>query len=289
MTSGREPARGDLPPLPPRPADGHKGTFGRVVALAGSDRFSGAAVLVARAALRSGAGLAVIACPARVLPQIAARVMAEITEPLPDAPPGVLATVSVRRALELAGAADAVALGPGLSDDPRALDFARAVTLRCTRPLVLDADGLNAFAGRLEELAACPAPLVLTPHPGEAARLLGVSAADVQRDRAGAVSELARRSGATCLLKGAATLVAEGTRRARNGTGNSGMATGGSGDVLTGVIAALLAQGMAPFEAAVLGAHLHGRAGDLAAAVTGERSLIATDLLDHLQDAFLER
>jgi NAD(P)H-hydrate epimerase len=182
-----------------------------------------------------------------------------------------------------------VALGPGLTDDPRALAFARAVALRCTRPLVLDADGLNAFAGRVDELAGAAAPRVLTPHPGEAARLLSVTTAEVERDRAGAVGELAARSGATCLLKGAGTLVALGSQRAVNSTGNAGMATGGSGDVLTGVIAALLAQGMQPFDAATLGAWLHGRAGDLAAAALGQHALMASDILDHLAPAFRER
>jgi len=271
-----------VPALPARPRDGHKGTFGRVVVVAGSPRYTGAAVLAARAALRTGCGLAAVACPATVHPWIAARLLCETSDPLPDVAPGVFGAPSLEPALAACAGADAVALGPGLSADEAPLAFARSFAARVTVPTVIDADGLNAFAGRIEDLREGPGPRVVTPHPGEAARLLGRSTAEVSADREGAVRELAERSGAVAVLKGAGTLVCDGSRLFENRTGNPGMATGGAGDVLTGIVAALLAQGLAAFDAAVLGVHLHGKAGDLAAARMGEPGLIATDLLDFL-------
>jgi NAD(P)H-hydrate epimerase len=282
------PPPADLPALPDRPRDGHKGTFGKVVVLAGSPRYSGAAVLCARAALRAGAGLAVIGCPRTIHPSIAARVLCETTAPLPDVAPGVFGRISIADALALAESGDAVALGPGLANDPGTLEFARALTGALAIPTVVDADALNAFVGHTAELARVPGPRVYTPHPGEAARLLGLTTAAVQQDR-NAASELLSALGAgTWVLKGAGTLVRDGERVVRNPTGNPGMATGGTGDVLTGVVAALLAQGLAPFDAARLGAWLHGRAGDHAAARLGERSVLATDLLAALPTAFRE-
>ena len=276
-----------LPVLPPRPRDGHKGTFGHVLCLAGSLEYPGAAVLCARAALRGGAGLATLGYPAFLRSIVAAHLLCEMGVGLPDEH-GVLGPVAVDRALALAAGRDAVALGPGLSRAAPAEAFAREVALRCERPLVLDADGLNAFEGRAADLRSAAGPRVLTPHPGEAARLLGCGTSEITADRDGAARRLAATTGCVVLLKGADTLICDGATVFVNATGNAGLATGGSGDVLTGLLAALLAQGLGTVDAARLGAHLHGRAGDLAADEIGERGMIAADVLDRLPAALRE-
>lgn len=294
MTVPLPPPPGDLPALPARPHDGHKGTFGRVVVLAGSPRYSGAAVLCARAALRTGAGLARIGCPATVHSSIAARVLCETTAPLPDVAPGVLGPISVADAVALSASADAVALGPGLGDAAPTFAFVHALLEALDQPTVIDADALNALSalsatpGAATSLPADRANRVFTPHPGEAARLLGRSTPSIQADRAAALDDLTSLAAGVWVLKGAGTLIGDGTRSVRNATGNSGLASGGTGDVLTGIVASLLAQGMPTYEAAVLGVWLHGRAGDHAARRVGEHALMATDLLDSLPTALLE-
>jgi len=273
-----------LPRLATRPRDAHKGDFGRVLVVAGSRGMVGAGALAAQAALRSGAGLVTLATPAMVEQAAATKLTCATTLPLPDRPGGALAPAAARRVLSAADGFDVVALGPGLS--LHAAPAVRALVPRLRLPLVLDADGLNALAGRAGLLLRRPAPTVLTPHPGELARLTGRSVADIQARRAEAAARHAREWRCIVLLKGAGTVVTDGRRVYVNRTGNPGMATGGSGDVLTGVIAALIGQGLPAFEAAALGARLHGRAGDLAARERGEVSLIATDLLDTLPRAF---
>jgi NAD(P)H-hydrate epimerase len=276
-----------LPELPPRPRDGHKGTFGHVLCLAGSLDYPGAAVLCTRAALRGGAGLVTLGYPAFLRPVIGPQLLCEMGYGLPDEH-GVLGPVAVDRAVALAHERDAVALGPGLSRAAHAAQFARDVALRCERPLVLDADGLNAFEGHTGDLRRAAGPRILTPHPGEAARLLGCTTAEVAADREAAARQLAADTEAVVLLKGADTVVCDATVVCVNTTGNVGLATGGSGDVLTGLVAALLAQGLPPFEAARLGAHLHGRAAEFAAAEHGVHGMIASDLLRHLPHALRE-
>jgi len=270
-----------IPSLPDRPRDGHKGTFGHVLCLAGSRDYPGAAVLTTRAALRGGAGLATLGYPGSLHTVIASHLVCEIGIALPERD-GVLGRDAMEQALTLADERDAVALGPGITCTHEAVVFVRGIALRSERPLVLDADGLNAFEGHAGDLRDAAGPRVLTPHPGEASRLLGISTSAVSANRDDAARELAELTGATVLLKGAGTIVSDGERRHVCETGNPGMATGGSGDVLTGLVAALLAQGMNTFDAAVLGAHLHGAAGDLAAADLGEHGLIASDVLDRL-------
>jgi len=270
-----------IPSLPERPRDGHKGTFGHVLCLAGSRDYPGAAVLTTRAALRGGAGLATLGYPGSLHTVIASHLVCEIGIALPERD-GVLGRDAMEQALTLADERDAVALGPGITCTHEAVVFVRGIALRSERPLVLDADGLNAFEGHAGDLRDAAGPRVLTPHPGEASRLLGISTSAVSANRDDAARELAELTGATVLLKGAGTIVSDGERRHVCETGNPGMATGGSGDVLTGLVAALLAQGMNTFDAAVLGAHLHGAAGDLAAADLGEHGLIASDVLDRL-------
>lgn len=276
-----------VPPLPPRPAEGHKATFGHVLVLAGSYRYTGAAVLTARAALRSGCGLVTLGCPKSAHEAIAGHLLCEMSLPLPDAAPGVFGRDAISEVLDAADRMQAVALGPGITTDGPAMEFAQDVAVLCPLPMVIDADGVNALAGAAQRLEWAEGARVLTPHPGEAARLLGCTTAEVLADREEAAIRIAREAHAVVLLKGARTVVTDAERLYVNATGNSGMATAGSGDVLTGVVAALLAQGLPAFEATVLAAYLHGVAGDLAAARLGEHGLIATDLLDELPQAFV--
>ena len=211
-----------------------------------------------------------------------------MTEGLPESSAGELGPTALDRALELAANVDALAIGPGLGRSPGARALIVGLIEGRTVPAVLDADGLNAFApGSAEtELSAGDHDLVLTPHPGEAARLLGLTNAAVQADRLTAARTLAERSGATVVLKGHRTLIAEPDGLvAVNSTGNPGMATAGTGDVLTGVIGAFLAAGMAGRDAARLAAYVHGVAGDLAAAARGPEGLVASDVVHRLPDA----
>lgn len=265
--------------LPPRRPDTHKGDYGTVLVVAGSPGMAGAAYLAAEAAYRAGAGLVVVACPERVADILSIKHTCGIVRPFGR-------RGAARSVLAEAGRSTAAVLGPGLSREPAAVGLVRELAARLEIPFVLDADGLNAFEDRPELLARARAPRILTPHPGEAARLLGVAAREIQADREGAVRELARRFGGVAVLKGHGTLVTDGRRLFRNRTGNPGMATGGSGDVLAGVLGGLLGQKLPPFEAACLGVQVHGRAGDLGARELGEVSLMATDLLSYLPHAF---
>ena len=255
-----------VPALPERPRDAHKGTFGTVLVVAGSDGMLGAAILCARGALRGGAGLVQAALPAEL--------RAPFTVAVPAATTLGRGGAALQRAV---AAATAIVVGPGLGEGHRTRALVLGVLRAARAPVVLDADALNALAPLRAALPGA-APKLLLPHPGEAGRLLGSSAAAVQRDRVAAVTALAARSGAVAVLKGAGTLVCDGARLFRNATGNPGMATGGTGDVLAGLVGALLAQGMAPFDAACLGVHAHGRAGDRVAARLGRTGLCAEDL-----------
>jgi hydroxyethylthiazole kinase-like uncharacterized protein yjeF len=276
------------PALSPRARDSHKGTFGRVLAVAGSPAMTGAAVLCAEGAVRGGAGLVTLGIPARIHPWVASRALCWMTLPLPDTADGALAAAAAGPVLEFLARCEAFALGPGLGLHPETGEFVREAVEEAPVPAVVDADGLNPLAGRLEVLRRAKAPRVLTPHPGEFARLAGVSTRKVQEDRRGAAEALARKTGAVVVLKGRGTVVSDGRRTYVNDTGNPGMASGGVGDVLTGVIAALLAQGLEPMAAAALGVRVHGRAGDLAAGRVGEVSCCAADVLEALGPAFAE-
>lgn len=272
--------------LPPRPRDTHKGEAGRVLVVAGSVGMAGAAVLAGRAALRAGAGLVTLAVPEPIAAIVAGASLETMTIALPSCERGRLDPAAAARIIELAPRFDAVALGPGLGGG--ALDEELAATLRravlgCEVPLVLDADGLNAFAGRIGELADRAAATVLTPHAGEAARLLDASVEEVLSDRLASVREASWCARSVVVLKGRQSLVAApNSEVAITPTGNPALATGGSGDVLTGVVAALLAGGLAPFEAARLGTYWHGLAGDEVAAVKGDRGVVATDVIEVL-------
>ena len=255
-----------VPGLPRRRRDAHKGTFGTVLVVAGSPAMLGAAILCARGALRGGAGLVRACLP----PALRAPVLVAVPA----------ATTLARSGTAAAWLEDATAVvaGPGLGATAATQRLVRGLLAAGRVPLVLDADALNVLAP-LRRPPATRAPVLLTPHPGEAARLLGRgSAADVQRARTAAALELAARAGALTILKGAGTIVTDGERLFVNRTGNPGMATGGSGDVLSGLLGALLAQGMEPFDAACLAVHAHGRAGDLVARRLSPAGLCAEDL-----------
>jgi ADP-dependent NAD(P)H-hydrate dehydratase / NAD(P)H-hydrate epimerase len=273
--------------FPPRPREAHKGTYGYLLIVGGSLGKTGAAALAARAAMRAGGGLVTTATAASQQPVVAGLVVESMTEPLAETAAGTVALAARARVLELARARDAVALGPGLGLDPDTQELARQLARDLDRPLVLDADALTALAGRLELLGQAPAPRCLTPHPAEMARLLGTAVADVQRDRVGAARGVASEFGVHVALKGATTVVAAADGRVfLNPTGNPGMASGGTGDVLTGIVGAFLARGMDAPDALVAAVYLHGSAGDLAAARLGEESLVASDVIDSLPDAF---
>ena len=271
--------------LPPRRPAGHKGTYGTVLAIVGATGLAGAAALCAEAALRSGAGLCQVACPAPVAATVGAHLAEATARPLPADPDGLLGAEAVERLPSLLGAADAVAAGPGLGRGVGVRAVVRRLLEVYAGSLVLDADGLNAV--ELRDLRNASGRLVITPHPGEAGRLLGCSGADVQADRLAAVRRLAQEGRCVAVLKGAGTLVAAAEHPVWvNPTGNDGMATGGSGDVLAGLIAGLCAQGAEPHAAAVAGVYVHGLAGDRAAAALGRRAMLAGDLLNRLGDAF---
>jgi NAD(P)H-hydrate epimerase len=272
----------------PRAHDSHKGTYGRVLVVAGSRGKSGAAHLAAMGALRSGAGLVTVATPASVLPIVSALGAEYMTLPLDESADGVVVESAVDAVL--AFHADVIAVGPGLGNTPAANAFVRALLSRTTVPIVLDADALNAFAGDAVALVGREGiDVVITPHPGEMARLIGLTIDDVQAHRLDIAREFATSHRAHVILKGHRTIVASPDGVAAiNLTGNAGMATGGTGDVLTGMIAGWIGQLRDAASAARLAVFLHGLAGDLAEAEMGEQALLARDVLSHLGRAVLD-
>jgi ADP-dependent NAD(P)H-hydrate dehydratase len=275
-----------LPALPRRPVDSNKGEFGKILVIAGSRGMSGAAVLCGSAALRGGAGLVRVAVPQELWPIIAAGNPCLMTAPMSQDDHGRISAAATGDLVDLAQANDVVALGPGLGQSADLSTLVATLVQQISKPLVLDADGLNTIAARAEVLGKHAGPVIITPHPGEFGRLLHMDTAAVQARRQELAAEFAARHGLIVVLKGHDTVVTDGRRVYRNNTGNPGMATAGAGDVLTGLIAALLGQGLDAFAAAQLGVHVHGRAGDLARDELGERGLIATDLLSYLPRAF---
>lgn len=269
----------DIPKLRPRRIDAHKGDFGRVLIVAGSRGMSGAAILCGSAALRAGAGLVTVACPDDVWPIVAAGNPCYMTLPLSDNDP-----LPLEQAID---AADVVVAGPGMGMSAASQNRVATLLRSSAKRMLLDADALNVVAQSPQFLTPHQGDRILTPHPGEMSRLTGLSTADIQSRREEVTSGAAQKFASVLVLKGHETLVCDGARLYRNSTGNPGMATGGTGDVLSGVIGALWAQGLSAFDAAVLGVHVHGLAGDLAKARLGETSLTARDLLDYLPPAFV--
>lgn len=276
----------DIPRLPARRADSHKGTFGHALVIAGSRGMSGAAALAGMAALRGGAGLVSVACPDVVAPIVATIEPSYLTFPCPSNSAGQFSCRAV--APILSRPADAVALGPGMGQSADLGQFVRALASATNVPLVLDADALNVLSTAGFDLAPRAAATILTPHPGEFARASGLTTAEIAARRVDAAADFARDKSVIVVLKGHQTVVTDGQRVFLNDTGNPGMATGGTGDVLTGLLVALLAQGIEPFGAACLAARAHGRAGDLAMAAIGGVSIIASDLLAALPRALAQ-
>jgi NAD(P)H-hydrate epimerase len=275
-----------------RTSHANKGDVGKVLLVAGSRGKTGAACLAGEAALRAGTGLVTVATPESSHPVVAAQLIREcMTEPLAETESGMAAREAADRVIELAEARDVLAMGPGLGSEDSTRSLVRAVALKRSGPVVIDADGLNALAPWGENLRGSEElPIVLTPHPGEMARLVGRSISDVVANRIDLSRDFATRHAVILVLKGSRTVVASPDGEVFiNPTGNAGMATGGTGDVLTGIIAGLLAQKPGDALGATISAvYLHGLAGDLAASRLGLRALIASDVTAHLGEAFIE-
>lgn len=265
--------------LPARPPAGHKGSFGHVLIVAGSAGKTGAAALSAEGAARVGAGLVTVACPESTNPILEVKCTEAMTAPVAETAAHELAAGAEKPILDLAWDRDVVAIGPGIGRGDETQALVRRLVERIQRPLVLDADALLALADAADLLQGRDAPTILTPHPGEAAALLACSPAEINRDRPAAARALARETGAVVVLKGAATVTAEPDGRCIvNPTGGPILATGGTGDVLTGLVGGLLAQGIDAFEAGALAAYIHGSAADRLADRIGDTGVLAGDL-----------
>jgi ADP-dependent NAD(P)H-hydrate dehydratase len=280
MTTPLDPT---LPRLPPRPADAHKGTFGTALIIAGSRGMTGAAALAGMAALRGGAGLVKLAVADSCLETVAGYEPSYMTVPLPDDIDGRISGEAYARIADLARSATVVALGPGMGRSPELDRLVAQLYHEIPVPMLCDADALNALSTNPEVLRQHAGSRILTPHPGEFARLVGHKYPGEEQEMA--ALELAARCELIVVLKGHRTYVTDGRRHWHNSTGNPGMATGGSGDSLTGLITALGCQGLEPYDAARLGVYLHGLAGDLAAKELGENSLIASDIVRYMPQA----
>ncbi|MBN2180706.1 MAG: NAD(P)H-hydrate dehydratase [Sedimentisphaerales bacterium] len=277
----------NIPKLKPRAIDAHKGDFGKVCIIAGSVGMSGAAALAGRSALRAGAGLVRVATPKSVLPIVASIEPSFTTILLPEDSSGRISAKAINIILEAVGQNDAVAFGPGVGISGALRSVLEILLEQEGLKLVVDADGLNNLAGIKNWPDRLEAKVILTPHPGEMKRLWsGLFREPLPEQRQQQALQLAKNTRTVVALKGAGTVVTEGENVFINKTGNPGMATAGSGDVLTGVITALLGQGLSDFDAAVLGVYVHGLAGDIAAEKLGQIGMITTDIIDSLPDAF---
>ncbi|HJT30704.1 MAG TPA: NAD(P)H-hydrate dehydratase [Pirellulales bacterium] len=275
-----------LPHLPPRTPDSHKGDFGSVLLIGGSHGMTGAVALAGMAALRSGAGLVRLATPAVCQDVVASFETSYMTAALACDEAGRIG-IAARNALEeLAAKATVIGCGPGLGRSEELTELVGWLYTHLKQPAVFDADALNALSTQPQLLARAGGPRILTPHPGEFQRLIEVNERLPRDECERRAVELAQRCDVVIVLKGHRTLITDGRQQYHNTTGNPGMATGGTGDVLTGVTTALLGQKLTPLDAARLAAHIHGLAGDLAAAELGQVSLIASDLLDYLPRSF---
>ena len=279
-----------IPKLKPRAVDAHKGDFGKVCIIAGSIGMSGAAALAGRAALRAGAGLVRVATPKNVLPIVASIEPSFTTIALPEDSVGRISAKAINTILNAVSENDAVAFGPGVGVSGALRSVLEVLLQQEKLPLIIDADGLNNLAALKNWPAKLKAKLILTPHPGEMKRLWSsVFREPLPTDRQQQAEQLAQHTKTVVVLKGAGTVVTEGQKVYINKTGNPGMATAGSGDVLTGAITALVGQGLSNFDASVLGVYIHGLAGDIAAEKVGQVSLMATDIIESLPDAFLQK
>ncbi|MCX8103543.1 MAG: NAD(P)H-hydrate dehydratase [Candidatus Bipolaricaulota bacterium] len=275
--------------LPQREPYSHKGDYGKVLVVAGSRGYTGAAALTAEAALRAGAGLVYLAVPESLLPAMETKLTEVIKLGLPEVD-GALASAALPRIFEMLEDKDILVVGPGLGRHPQTVKTVQQLVAQASKPLVLDADGLNALGAEAKKLLAKrPAPTVLTPHPGELSRLIAKSVIEIESDRVGVARETAKQFHSVLVLKGVPTVTATPDGEVfLNSTGNSGLASGGSGDVLTGCLGGLLAQGLDSMTASVCAVYLHGRAADLMKPELGERGMIASDVLRALPVALRE-
>ena len=267
--------------IPPRHRHSHKGTYGRIFVVAASTGMTGAATLTSEAALRVGGGLVTLGIPTSLNPILEMKLTEVMTLPLPETAEGTLARDAKSQILEFVERTGSVlAVGPGLSQHPETVSLVHSLIREIEPPIVIDADGLNALAQSKELLSSLTSRAVLTPHPGEMGRLIGGTVAEVERDRIGVAQHFAQEYDVTLVLKGAPTVIAGGSGEVwLNSTGNPGMATAGMGDVLTGIIVGLMAQGVSSYDAAMFGVYLHGLAGDMAAESIGMHGLMAGDVL----------
>jgi NAD(P)H-hydrate epimerase len=267
----------------PRSSTSHKGSFGHVLAVGGSVGKTGAGAMAGLGAARAGAGLVTLAVPSSLHELLEVKLTEIMTEPLPETAEQTVAAASLPRLQTLLEGKQALALGPGLSTRQETVQVVLELVENTVCPIVLDADGVNVLVDNLDVLTRAQAPVILTPHPGEMGRLLGCSAGAVQNERLAIVESFSKEYGVTLVLKGARSLISSADGRlAINSSGNPGLASGGTGDVLTGLIAGFLAQGLSPFDAACLGVFCHGKAADRLAMRWGDRGMLATDLLPEI-------
>ncbi len=272
---------------PPRPKDSHKGTYGYLCVIAGSLGLTGAAILTCEAALRAGVGMVTLGIPRSLNLAAEARLTETMTRPLPETSSQSLSLKAFDEIAEMVDGMNCVAVGPGLSTNPETQELVRKLASEIDIPMVIDADGLNSLAGHIDILSARKAPTIVSPHPGEMSRLTGLSITEIQKKRERIAAFCAADWGVVVVLKGAPSLVATSDGELFiNTTGNPGMSTAGSGDVLTGILAALLCQGMESLDAAVLGTYLHGLAGDAAAERFTELAMVAGDMVHCLPRAW---
>ncbi|MEE8359996.1 MAG: NAD(P)H-hydrate dehydratase [Candidatus Omnitrophota bacterium] len=270
----------------PRQKDTHKGDYGHVFILAGSAGMTGAAYLASQATLLSGSGLVTLGIPKSLNTIMEIKLTEVMTLPLDETDEQSIGEKSEKTIIDFAKRTNVLAIGPGISRNKETHRLIRSVVKKIDKPIVLDADGINAYEDSGDKLKKRNAPLVLTPHPGEMSRIIRKSISNIQKDREGIAKKISKEFNAVVVLKGFKTVVAEGDKIYVNESGNPGMATGGVGDVLTGIIASLIGQGLDPFGAAKLASYVHGLAGDMAMREQGEISLIASDILCKLPAAF---
>lgn len=272
-----------------RPDDSNKGTLGSLLCICGSYGMAGAAIMAGKAALRCGIGLLKIAVPKSIYPVCATNILESVYYPLEETSNGVISSKNTDFLLEMCEKSSAVVIGCGLSVCDDTTNLVQSVITNCKKPLVIDADALNCICNKPEILKNLKAPAIITPHPGEMARLLHSTPKTVNSNRENTAIDFAKKFGVVTVLKGAGTIIASPDGEVYiNHTGNSGMATGGSGDVLSGIIGSLLAQGAAPINAAAAGVFLHGTIGDLAAEKLGKISMLPTDMIDMIPTAYLK-
>ena len=272
-----------------RPDDSNKGTLGSLLCICGSYGMAGAAIMAGKAALRCGIGFLKIAVPKSIYPVCATNILESVYYPLEETSNGVISSKNTDFLLEMCEKSSAVVIGCGLSVCDDTKNLVQSVITNCEKPLVIDADALNCICNKPEILKNLKAPAIITPHPGEMARLLHSTPKTVNSNRENTAIDFAKKFGVVTVLKGAGTIIAAPDGEVYiNHTGNSGMATGGSGDVLSGIIGSLLAQGAAPINAAAAGVFLHGTIGDLAAEKLGKISMLPTDMIDMIPTAYLK-